>query len=264
MTPRFGLNCGAAGHGMWEEAYTALGGGFSGFRAYNPPSSGIPASWPGTAFGKSPAEATFKIISLRPEPNSFVGGSSDSAFAAFAAFPAFLEGANPGDWVCCYHEGEASGMAPTQLKAVQEKAQTLVHTYRPDMKCAQITMAYTARTGAHYPLAQWIQPGMDVQRCDGYKPTTDLTVQKVFTPWLKAVQSVDPHAPIAITETNCEPTDRAKWMRNAWTWAVQHQALAFCPFYFAPGAAPANSGPYEWSDTDPANAELKTIIGAAS
>src|ERR1700684_3455956 len=59
--PSCGVNKGTAG--MWQ-AVSAATGGLAGFRGYDTPAEGSPASWPGPGASPVPASASLQVISI--------------------------------------------------------------------------------------------------------------------------------------------------------------------------------------------------------
>jgi hypothetical protein len=86
---------------MWQ-AVSAATGGLAGYRGYDSPAQGTPASWPGPGASPAPASASLQLISIKPDIGAVLSGALDQQLHGFARLvPA-------GAMVTCWHEGETA------------------------------------------------------------------------------------------------------------------------------------------------------------
>jgi hypothetical protein len=236
--------------GVNEGGWVAMSAAVPGLgcaRVYCTPAQGIPPSWPGT-----PAPPTVALaVSLNPANlpiGDIIGGVHDAAFTAYFA------GAQPGSLTTVGAEWEAGRFSytPAQITGMHAHLAELFAAAAPaGALYGQCFTAYTAQAASgHYPLSQWIAPGLGFYGFDGY----GTSVPDVFGPALTQLESVVSDPVIAILETNSPvEADRPAWFADAYAWAADLDALAFIPFW---GAAP-----YAWVPSDAATiAALSGIV----
>lgn len=257
--PQVGTN-----HGSWG-AVAAAASPLAAFRAYNPPSTGVPATWPGKDAQPVPSGVALPVISFWPPDVSgvqdiagMIAGHYDTQLSAYAKLiPA-------GALVSCALEGEA-GVNPwtaAQIRALHAHVYPLVKAGSPHCLYGQIVTCYTASKGsAHYPLGQWIAPGMDFYGLDGYQGSGGASAASVFGAAASAITAVQPGAVLAVTETNSPvQADRPAWFAAAWQWAIAERCLCFCAYFDGAGSGTS----YEWVPGDTATISALAGISAAA
>ena len=135
--PGCGVNKGSGG--TWQ-AVSAATGGLIGYRGYDTPAQGTPASWPGPGASPLPEAASLQVISIKPNINEVLSGALDDQLRAFArSVPA-------GAMVTCWHEGEAAGNGYTtaQILSLHARCYPIFKAASPGCRYGQIVTCYTA------------------------------------------------------------------------------------------------------------------------
>ncbi len=253
--PACGTNRGPSG--LWT-AISAATAGLAGFRGYNTPGQGVPASWPGPGANPVPAAAELPVISIKPDIGELLAGSLDRRLSAFAALvPA-------GAMVTCWHEGETAGngLSAGQVLAVHERAGRIFKAASPHCRYGQIVSCYTATSASgHYPLGQWMAPGLDFYGLDGYQAAASHTAESVFGTAASQIRRA--LGPVRLAVTECNSVLRARrpdWFRDTWSWARAHGCLTYFTFWYGAGTAT----PYAWLPDDSATISALARINAAS
>lgn len=229
----------ACNQGAWPALSKALGKAPAWYRAYNPPSAGVPETWPGKAAGPVPPGAG-PLISIRPNPSVVVNGLLDNELGSF--FAKVPEGA----WVTLWHEGERAnlGFSREQVTGMHQRAYSLFSQMAPlSARYGQCFTTYTATPASgHYPLTHWVTPGLDFYAMDGYGGPLS-TAESVFGPAIEQIGTGT--GPLAIWESNhSDPAARPDWFRQCARLAAD-RSMPFLGVYFG---AP----PYAWDSTDTA------------
>jgi hypothetical protein len=73
---------------MWQAVSVATGG-LAGYRGYDSPAQGTPASWPGPGAGPAPANASLQVISIKPNIGAVQLHHRPDSRAARALLPDF-------------------------------------------------------------------------------------------------------------------------------------------------------------------------------
>jgi hypothetical protein len=253
--PACGANKGPAG--LWPDISAATDG-LAGFRGYNTPGQGVPAVWPGPGANPIPAAAELPVISIKPDIGELLAGSLDARLSAFAALvPA-------GAMVTCWHEGETAGngLSAGQVLALHERSRRIFRAASPRCRYGQIVSCYTAtRASGHYPLGQWMAPGLDFYGLDGYQAAASHTAASVFGTAASQINRALGPVQLAVTECNSViPASRPKWFRETWSWARTRGCLTYFTFWYGAGTAT----PYAWLPGDSATISALAAINAAS
>jgi hypothetical protein len=251
--PACGTNKGT--NGSWS-AISAATGGLAGYRGYNTPAQGVPATWPGPGASPVPAAASLLIISIKPDINSVLSGSLDLQLAAFAAFvPA-------GAMVTCWHEGEATnnGFSTSQILGLHAHCYPIFKAASPGCQYGQIVTCYTATPASgHYPLGQWMAPGLDFYGLDGYQTAGSDTAASVFGNAATQIENAIGPVQLAVTECNSTiPADRPAWFNSTWSWAQGNG----CGTYFTYWDAAGTGSSYAWVPGDSATISALSAINA--
>lgn len=228
--PVCGTNKGTGG--MWS-AISSATGGLAGYRGYNTPAQGIPATWPGPGSSPVPAAASLPVISIKPDINAVLSGSLDSQLAAFAAqVPA-------GAMVTCWHEGETAdnGYTTAQILGLHAHCYPIFKTAVPGCLYGQIVSCYTATPASgHYPLGQWMAAGLDFYGLDGYQSSSSNTAASIFGTAATEIAGALGSVQLAVTECNSNiPADRPAWFNSTWSWAQANDCLTYFTFWEAAG-----------------------------
>jgi len=253
--PSCGVNKGTAG--MWQ-AVSAATGGLAGFRGYDTPAQGAPASWPGPGASPVPASASLQVISIKPDIGDVLSGSLDDELRAFArSVPA-------GDMVTCWHEGEAASnnFTPAQILGLHAHCYPIFKAASPSCRYGQIVTCYTAtRASGHYPLGQWMAPGLDFYGLDGYQATSASTAATVFGAAAHQIQGALGTVRLAVTECNSAIlASRPQWFNDTWSWAQANNCLTYFTYWESAGSASS----YAWLPDDTAAIAALTAINATS
>jgi hypothetical protein len=257
LKPLFGTNKGGFG-----EMQNAIGRHLRGYRGYQyPQDTAIPAAWPGADAGPIPRSITAVISLTAPNVDGLadvagvIDGKYDSHLAAyFAKVPSsalVTMGAE--------YEDDHFPYAPAQILAMHERVHPIFKRHAAlGSRYGWCCSSYTeSKHSSHYPLAQWVPPGLDFYAIDGYQGNFSETVSSVLAPCLKAIRSVEPEAIPAVFETNAYiPAARPAWFTNAYAWAKDTGCLTFLPFW---GAAP-----YNWQAGDTETIATLAAINADS
>jgi len=254
VLPACGTNKGTSG--LWSTVSAATGG-LAGYRGYNTPAQGIPATWPGTGASPLPAAASLFVVSIKPDVNDVLSGSLDAEFAAFASLvPA-------GAMVTCWHEGEATsnGYTTAQILGLHAHCYPIFKTAAPDCLYGQIVTCYTATPASgHYPLGQWMAPGLDFYGLDGYQTSGSATAASIFGTAATQIEGAIGSVPLAITECNSAiQADRPGWFNDTWSWAQANDCLTYFSYWDAPGTAGSS---YVWVPSDSATISALSAINA--
>ncbi|MEP7024801.1 MAG: hypothetical protein ABJB47_13585 [Actinomycetota bacterium] len=243
--------------GMWS-AVSAATGGLAAYRGYNTPGEGIPSSWPGPSAGPLPPGAALPVISIKPNIRDLLGGVLDKKLAAFAAqVPA-------GTMVTCWHEAERAneGNTTAQILGLHARCHKIFKAQSPHCLYGQMVTCYTAtRASGHYPLGQWMAPGMDFYGLDGYQITKSDTVDSIFGAAARQITGALGNVPLAVIECNSAlPNNRPGWFNDTWAWAQEHGCLTYLTYW-----DPAGSGtPYAWQSSATATISKLAAINSAS
>jgi hypothetical protein len=200
-------------------------------RSYNAPAASVPPTFPGSgAMPLAPAPVV-PIVSIKPSPAAVLGGQLDGALAAyFKAAPA-------GTFISPWHEGNLPASAfsgsPSQFVAMHAYIAAVARKANPAVKVCAIYGTYRVFTSGQN-LSDWVCPGLAGYFLDGYQNSADHTPDVVFGQSWAEVLAVEPAARLGIAETN-STTDPAAWFPQAFMWAQAHGAIAFAPFFNAPG-----------------------------
>jgi hypothetical protein len=243
--------------GMWS-AVSAATGGLAAYRGYNTPGEGVPSSWPGPSAGPIPPGASLPIISIKPNIADTLGGALDKQLAAFA------EQVPAGAWVTCWHEGERAneGNTAADIKALHQHCHKIFKAQSPHCRYGQIVTCYTAtRASGHYPLGQWMAPGLDFYGLDGYQAAKTDTADSVFGAAARQITGALGQVPLAVIEVNSSlPNSRPAWFSDTWAWAEANTCLAYLTYW-----DPAGSGtPYAWLGSATATISRLSAINSAS
>lgn len=255
LLPACGVNRGPAQ--LWPDISAATKG-LAGFRGYNTPEQGVPATWPGPGAKPIPAAAKLPVISIKPDIGKLLTGALDARLSAFAALvPA-------GAMVTCWHEGETAGngLSAGQVLALHQRARRIFKAASPRCRYGQIVSCYTAtRASGHYPLGQWMAPGLDFYGLDGYQAAASHTAASVFGTAASQISRALGPVRLAVTECNSVlPASRPDWFRETWSWARAHGCLTYFTFWYGAGTAT----PYAWLPDDSATISALAEINAAS
>ena len=252
----------------YASAYAAYGP-FAGYRGYNSPADGVPATFPGPGAGPIPATATYVVINIKPNivttitPNAQGVYPYDEALAAYArAAQNWVDGA-AGRTACItgWHEGETSGVSPANLKAFHAHLYPIFKANAPDVLYGQILTSYCARGGSYFPMTQWLSSqangdALDYYGMDGYNQGGE-TPDEVFGPGLADIQGLFPDAPICVPETNASvEAQRPAWFEDSWTYFTALNCLFYFPYWY--------QAPNQWIGSDSATIAALTPIAAAS
>jgi hypothetical protein len=253
--PGCGVNKGSGG--TWQ-AVSAATGGLVGYRGYDTPAQGTPAAWPGPGASPLPEAASLQVISIKPNINEVLSGALDDQLRAFArSVPA-------GAMVTCWHEGEAAGNGYTtaQILSLHARCYPIFKAASPGCRYGQIVTCYTAsRPSGHYPLGQWMAPGLDFYGLDGYQPASSHTVASVFGVAADQIRARLGNVPLAVTECNSAvQPGRAEWFHDSWAWAQANKCLTYFTFWDPAGSGSA----YEWLPDDVAAIAALSAINATS
>jgi hypothetical protein len=253
--PRCGVNKGTGG--MWQ-AVSAATGGLVGYRGYDTPGQGTPASWPGPGASPVPSAASLQLISIKPDMDDVLSGSLDHELRAFARrVPA-------GDMVTCWHEGEtaANNFTTAQILDLHAHCYPIFKAASPDCLYGQIATCYTAtRASGHYPLGQWMAPGLDFYGLDGYQANRTHTAATVFGAAADQVQGALGKVPLAVTECNSAVrAGRPQWFKDTWAWARANSCLTYFTYWESAGSASA----YAWLPDDTAAIASLSAINSTS
>ena len=204
-------------------------GGLAGFRGYDTPAQGVPASWPGTGAGPVPSGVTLPVISIKPDISAVLAGSLDAQLAAFAAqVPA-------GAMVTCWHEGEtaADGFTTAQILGLHAHCYPIFKAGSPGCLYGQIVSCYTANpASAHYPLGQWMAAGLDFYGLDGYQTTSSDNAASIFGNAASQISGAIGTVPLAIIECNSPvAANRPGWFNDTWSWAQSNNCLAYFSYW---------------------------------
>jgi hypothetical protein len=242
---------------MWSTISAALGG-LAGYRAYNTPAQGIPVTWPGPGASPVPAGVTLPVISIKPDIPTVLSGSLDAALAAFAAL------VPTGAMVTCWHEGETTsdGFTTTQILALHAHCYPIFKAVSPGCLYGQIVASYTATPASgHYPLGQWMAPGLDFYGLDGYQSATSDTATSIFGTAASQIEGALGSVPLAIMECNSSiQASRPAWFSNTWSWAQANNCLAYFQYWDAAGSGTSHA----WVPGDSATIAALSAINAAS
>jgi hypothetical protein len=243
--------------GMWS-AVSAATGGLAAYRGYNTPGEGVPGSWPGPSAGPIPPGASLPIISIKPNIMDVLGGALDKQLAAFA------EHVPAGAWVTCWHEGERAneGNTAASIKGLHEHCHKIFKAQSPHCLYGQIVTCYTATPASgHYPLGQWMAPGLDFYGLDGYQAARTDTADSVFGVAARQITGALGNVPLAVIEVNSSlPNSRPAWFSDTWAWAEANDCLSYLTYW-----DPAGSGtPYAWLGSATATVSKLSAINAAS
>jgi len=242
---------------MWSTISAALGG-LAGYRAYNTPAQGIPVTWPGPGASPVPAGVTLPVISIKPDIPTVLSGSLDAALAAFAAL------VPTGAMVTCWHEGEAAhnDFTTAQVLALHARCYPIFKAASPGCRYGQIVTCYTAtRASGHYPLGQWMAPGLDFYGLDGYQVARSHTAATVFGAAAHQIQGALGTVRLAVTECNSAlPASRPDWFKDTWSWARANDCLTYFTYWESAGSA----SPYAWLPDDTAAIAALAAINATS
>jgi len=253
--PGCGVNKGA--RATWQ-AVSAATGGLVGYRGYDTPPQGTPAWWPGPGASPIPAAASLQVISIKPDIGEVLSGALDDKLRAFAGrVPA-------GAMVTCWHEGETAGnnFTTAQILGLHAHCYPIFKAASPDCRYGQIVTCYTAsRASGHYPLGQWIAPGLDFYGLDGYQPAQSHTVASVFGVAADQIRAEVGKVRLAVTECNSAvQSGRPEWFHDTWSWARANNCLTYFTFWEPAGAGSPNA----WLPDDAAAIAALTAINAAS
>jgi hypothetical protein len=243
--------------GMWS-AVSAATGGLAAYRGYNTPGEGVPGSWPGPSAGPLPPGASLPIISIKPDIKDVLSGALDKQLAAFAAqVPA-------GAWVTCWHEGERAneGHTTSDILGLHARCHKIFKAQSPHCLYGQIVTCYTAtRASGHYPLGQWMAPGLDFYGLDGYQAAKTDTADSVFGAAARQITGALGAAPLAIIEVNSSlPNSRPAWFSDTWAWAEANNCLTYLTYWDAAGSGT----PYAWQASATATIGKLSAINSAS
>ncbi|MGO9298158.1 MAG: hypothetical protein ACLP52_30490 [Streptosporangiaceae bacterium] len=221
--PIFGVN-----DTSWPEI-SAAAGGVTGWRAYAPPSAGVPRRWPGTHSGPVPAGVQTPVVSIKPDVSQVISGALDARLAAyFSLVP-------PGAWVTCWHEGEKPGLhfSREQIQRLHARVYSVFRAHAPRTALyGQIFSTYAAtRPSSPQALGPWVAPGLDFYGLDGYQYEPGETVEQVLAEPAAQITAVVPGARLAITETNTSFGQQARWFAEAFGLATRQGWLAMFPFF---------------------------------
>lgn len=218
----------------------------------------MPATWPGPGAKPVPAAAKLPVISIKPDIGELLSGALDAQLSAFAALvPA-------GAMVTCWHEGETAGngLSAGQVRALHARSRRIFKAASPHCRYGQIVSCYTAtRASGHYPLGQWMAPGLDFYGLDGYQAAASHTAASVFGTAASQISRALGPVQLAVTECNSViPASRPKWFMDTWSWAQAHGCLTYFTFWYGAGTAT----PYAWLPDDSATISALAGINAAS
>ena len=239
--PIVGTNLGAP----WA-LFSSGFGPVAGFRGYNYPGSGVPASWPGPNCpvpAGIPASGT--VISIVPDITATLAGTLDAALATyFASVPA-------GAYVCAWAEAEINGYG-----SAAQNVQALTRLYGifsanapASASFGQIVSATSAISGnGGYPLTPWMCAppqggivldfyGMDVAFTNG-TTTFGFTVSNAIATMVAA--GVPQSGPWTITEVSWNPAwhgSQNQWYSDGWSTAQAIGAIHYFEFFGSGGAA---------------------------
>ena len=242
---------------MWQ-AVSAATGGLAGYRGYDSPAQGTPASWPGPGASPAPASASLQLISIKPDIGAVLSGSLDQQLHGFARLvPA-------GAMVTCWHEGETAynNYTTAQILGLHAHCYPIFKAASPGCRYGQIVTCYTAtRASGHYPLGQWMAPGLDFYGLDGYQPASSHTVASVFGAAASQINGALGPVQLAVTECNSAiQASRPQWFRDTWSWAQENNCLTYFTFWDSAGSGT----PYAWLPDDTAAIAALAAINAAS
>ena len=218
----FGVN--SAEYGVIQ---AALGHAILGWRAYSPPTTGVPATWPGTPGQPEPMTATLPVVSIRPDIPSVIAGLLDAKLAAwFAEVPA-------GAWVTCWHEGERPnlGNTPAEIVALHAHVLPIFQAHAPLASYGQIFATYADAHDPGFSLAAYAAPGMAFYGLDAYQEQAGDTTGTVLGKPAESILAKYPAAVLAVTETNSRLPDQAGWFTSAHALAESMDMAAFFPFF---------------------------------
>jgi hypothetical protein len=243
--------------GMWS-AVSAATGGLAAYRGYNTPGEGVPSSWPGPSAGPIPPGASLPVISIKPNIADVLGGALDKQLAAFA------EQVPAGAWVTCWHEGERAneGNTAADITGLHQHCHKIFKAQSPHCLYGQIVTCYTATPASgHYPLGQWMAPGLDFYGLDGYQAAKTDTADSVFGAAARQITGALGKVPLAVIEVNSSlPNSRPAWFSDTWEWAQANNCLSYLTYW-----DPAGSGtPYAWLGSATATVSKLSAINAAS
>lgn len=242
---------------MWQ-AVSVAAGGLAGYRGYDTPAQGTPASWPGPGAGPAPAHASLQVISIKPDIGAVLSGSLDQKLRAFAGLvPA-------GAMVTCWHEGERANnnFTTAQILGLHAHCYPIFKAASPNCRYGQIVASYTAsRASGHYPLGRWLAPGLDFYGLDGYQSASSHTADSVFGAAAGQIQGALGPVQLAVTECNSAlAASRPQWFKETWSWAQANNCLTYFTFW----DSPASGTPYAWLPDDIATIAALASINAAS
>jgi len=242
---------------MWQ-AVSAATGGLAGFRGYDTPAQGLPASWPGPGASPVPGAASLQVISIRPNIDDVLSGSLDHELRAFAGrIPA-------GDMVTCWHEGEAThhNFTTAQILGLHAHCYPIFKAASPHCRYGQIVTCHTATPASgHYPLGQWMAPGLDFYGLDGYQATRSHTAATVFGAAAHQIQGALGTVRLAVTECNSAIlASRTQWFKDTWSWARKNDCLTYFTYWESEGSASS----YAWLPDDDASIAALSAINTAS
>ena len=137
--------------------------------------------------------------------------------------------------VTCWHEGEAAGNGYTtaQILSLHARCYPIFKAASPGCRYGQIVTCYTAsRPSGHYPLGQWMAPGLDFYGLDGYQAASSHTVASVFGVAADQIRAKLGNVPLAVTECNSvvQP-GRPEWFHDTWAWAQANKCLTYFTFW---------------------------------
>jgi hypothetical protein len=217
------------------------------WRAYNTPSPGVPAVFPGGG-QVIPAGVIWPMVSIKPNIADVLSGSLDGALAAWAKI------LPPGARVTCWHEGEKAGFgySAASIVGMHDRVYQIVKTNAlPSVQYGQVYTCFSATNGR---VTAWTCPGLDFYAGDGYQTRADQTAASVFGPWAAQVLLAEPYASFDIWESNSTLSDakRAVWFSSTWIWSRANNAEV-CSFFYG------QSIPWAGNDGPLAVASLKDI-----
>lgn len=246
------------GTGNSWSAISSATGGLAGFRGYNTPAQAVPTTWPGPGASPIPATASLPVISIKPSIPAVLSGSLDSQLAAFAALvPA-------GAMVTCWHEGEAAanGYTTQQILGLHAHCYPIFKAAAPGCMYGQIVTCYTATAASgHYPLGQWMAPGLDYYGLDGYQTSSSDTAASIFGTAATQIENAIGSVQLAVIECNSNiQADRPGWFNDTWSWAQANDCLTYFSYWDAAGSGTSLA----WQPGDSATINTLSAINAGS